>query len=81
MKRPEITRPGIDMRERSMPKKYTEGIDYPSGIGHLDISFFERMFTVDRIVSCKTHEELATLRNDAEWFLELKRLKSMAEDK
>lgn len=76
---PRIERHGIDLNRKSLPEPPLRGKDFPAGIEHLDLKWFEDCITLEAIAQCRSVDDLERLKNDALWVLELRKLKKLAE--
>lgn len=73
-----IRRIGIPIPTKENRSKPLEGKDFPAGIEHLDLGWFERSVTVEALAGCRNELERVKLQNDAQWILDLRRLKEKA---
>ncbi len=77
--RPALKPIGLDLSEKTNSSRPKEGVDFPAGIEHLDVGWFERSITIETLAACRNEDDLWRLQQDARWILELRALKLRSE--
>lgn len=70
---------GARLRDPVVPVPIVRGVDYPSGIAGLDIPWLKARLLRIEVLAGATDDELRDLRRDAQFLLELEKLKKLAE--
>lgn len=60
--------------------KPVQGKDFPEGIDNLDLSWFEKKFTLEKLAASKTPEDLQVLRVQADFVCWLKQLQQKSKE-
>lgn len=71
---------GVPYRTKAPERKPIRGNDFPDGIDDLDLSWFEKRFSIERVAAATTPDSLRVLQVQAEFVLWLKSLQGMSKE-